>query len=176
MVPFALPLAGLLPDFMTPEGTTLLFSIVIFFAMLAILWKFAFGPIMHALEEREKGIQKTIDDADKKFKDAESRAAEYEKKILGAKDEAAKLLAEAKREVDVLTAEEKAKVRVEIDAEKERAKREIALAKDAAVAEVRERVIQLTAQIAAKVVHREIKPQDHTDLLAAAFDEIGKRN
>jgi F-type H+-transporting ATPase subunit b len=169
----SLPIAGILPDFMTPEGTVLLWSIVVFFALLAILWKFAFGPIMHALEEREKKIQDTIDSADKKMQEAQARLAEYEKKINAAKDEAAAIIAEGKRDVEALTAEEKAKTKAEIDAERERAKREITLAKDAAVAELRDRVVALTGDIAGKVIRREIKPDDHRAFIAQALNEIG---
>lgn len=166
-------IGGVLPDFMTPEGTVLLWSIVVFFALLAVLWKFAFGPIMHALEEREHSIQHTIDEAAKKMKEAEARVAEYEKKLLAARDEAAKIIAEGKRDVDALTADEKTKAKQEIEAEKERAKREINLAKDAAVAELRERVVTLTGDIAAKVIKREINHDDHRAFIASALNEIG---
>ena len=70
MLEIPMTMAGILPDFMTPEGTVLLWSIVVFFALLAVLWKFAFGPIMHALEEREHKIQHAIDDANRSSKDA----------------------------------------------------------------------------------------------------------
>ena len=62
----------------TAEGTTPLFTInwgttgwttVIFLALLAILWKFAWGPILRALEARESGIQSALDEA------AENQAA-----------------------------------------------------------------------------------------------------
>jgi len=165
-------LAGLLPDFMTPEGTTLIYAIVVFFLMLGLLWKFAWGPIMHALEEREKKIQGTIDDATNKLKEAEARVAEYNRKLDLAKDDAAKIIAEGKRDVDVLVAEEKAKARAEIEADRDRAKKEISLAKDAAVAELRDRVVALTGDIASKVIRREVKPEDHRAFIAQSLDEI----
>lgn len=166
-------LAGILPDFMTPEGTVLLWSIVVFFALLAVLWKFAFGPIMNALEQREHKIQHDIDEAANKLKEATARMAEYEKKLNAARDDAAKIIADGKRDVDALTADEKAKAKLEIEAEKERAKREINLAKDAAVAELRERVVSLTGDIAAKVIRREINHEDHRAFIASALNDIG---
>lgn len=164
--------ASILPDFMTPEGTVLMWTIVVFFALLAVLWKFAFGPIMHALEEREKKIQGAIDDAAAKHKEAEARLAEYERKLNLSKDDAAKIIEQGKRDVDALVAEEKAKARAEIEADKERAKREIALAKDAAVAELRNRVVTLTGDIAGKVIRREVKVEDHRAFISAAMDEM----
>ena len=169
-------MAALLPDFMTPELQVMAWTVLVFAVLLGVLWKFALGPIMHALEEREHNIQHNIDEAANKLKEATARLAEYDKKINASKDEAAKIIAEGKRDVDAITAEEKAKAKLEIEAEKERAKREINLAKDAAVAELRKQVVSLTGDIATKIVQREIKSNDHGDLINKAFDEIGKRN
>ncbi len=66
---------GDLPPFMTPHLQVLLWSIFVFFTLLGLLWKFAWGPIMHALEEREHNIQKTIDDAEKKNAEAIAKVA-----------------------------------------------------------------------------------------------------
>jgi len=38
MLEIPVTLAGILPDFMTPEGTVLAWSIFVFFALLAVLW------------------------------------------------------------------------------------------------------------------------------------------
>jgi F-type H+-transporting ATPase subunit delta len=99
--------------------------------------------------------------------------AEYEKKLNTARDEAAKIIAIGKHDVELLTADEKAKAKAEIENEKERAKREINLAKDAAVAELRERVVTLTGDIAAKVIRREINHEDHRAFIATALNDIG---
>src|SRR5436853_7191813 len=91
---------GLLPDFLTPEAQVVLWSFLVFFGLLALLWKFAWGPIMHALEVREHNIQKKIDDAEQKNKEAIAKVAEYEKKILAARDETAAIIAQGKKDVE----------------------------------------------------------------------------
>jgi F-type H+-transporting ATPase subunit b len=162
----------LLPPFLTPEAQVLLWSVVVFFLLLAILWKTAWGPIMHALEEREHKIQKTIDDAELKNKEAIAKVAEYEKKINTAKDEAAAIIAEGKRDVEKLKAEILAEANVEAGKTLERAKREIGLAKDAAVAELRDKMVGLTAQIATRVIEREVKADDHTRFISEALQKV----
>ncbi len=173
MLEIPVTVASLLPNFMTPEGTVLLWSIFVFFALLAVLWKFAFGPIMHALEEREHKIQGDIDAAANKLKEATAKLAEYQAQVNAANDKVAAMIADGKRAVEALTADEKAKAKQEIESDKERAKREIALAKDAAVAELRDKVVALTGDIAAKVIRREIKADDHRTFIAQALSEIG---
>jgi len=163
---------GMLPPFLTPELQVLAWSVVVFFALLAVLWKMAWGPIMHALEEREHNIQKKIDDAEAKNKEAIAKVAEYEKKINAAKDEAAAIIAEGKRDVDKLKEEIIAEANKEAARALERAKREITLAKDAAVAELRDKMVTVTAHIAQKVIEREIKADDHRRFIAEAMQEV----
>jgi F-type H+-transporting ATPase subunit b len=165
-------LAAGLPQFLTPEAQVLAWSIVVFFALLALLWKFAWGPIMHALEEREHRIQKSIDDADAKNKEAIAKVAEYEKKINAAKDEAAAIIAEGKRDVEKLKEDILKEANNEAGRTLDRAKREINLAKDAAVAELRDKMVDLTAQIATRVIEREVKPDDHKRFISEAMAEV----
>lgn len=154
------------------EYQVLLWSIFIFLALLGLLWRFAWGPIMHALEQREHNIQHKIDEAEQKHKEALARLAEYEKKLNSAKDEASALIAEGKKDVLRIKDEIMAEANKESAKTLERAKREIELAKDAAVVEIREKVVVLTAQIATKIIEREVKPDDHRRLINDAMQQI----
>ena len=165
---------GVLPDFMTPEGQVLLWTIIVFLVLLGLLWKFAWGPIMHALEQREHNIQKRIDDAEKKFKDAEMRVAEYEKKIAGAKDEAAAIIAEGKRDVEKVKEDIIKQANEESAKQLERAKRDIELARQAAVADLRDKMVQLTAELTTRVIEREINADDHKRFITDSVQELEK--
>ena len=164
--------SGGFPKFLTPEIQVLIWSLIVFFSLLALLWKFAWGPIMHALEEREHGIQKTIDDAGQRFKDAENKVAEYEKRINATRDEAAAIITEGKRDVEKLKEEILAEANKEAGRTLDRAKREITLAKDAAVAELRNKMVDLTAEIATHVIEREVKAEDHKRFIQEAMEKI----
>ncbi|MCY3020400.1 MAG: F0F1 ATP synthase subunit B [Planctomycetota bacterium] len=163
-----------MPPFLTPELQVLIWSVAIFLVLLALLWKFAWGPIMLALEQREKMIQDRIGGAEAKFKEAEAKVADYEKKIHAAKDDAAEIIAEGKRDVERLKTDLLAEADKDAARTLERAKREIALAKDAAVAEIRDEVVALSAEMAAKVLEREVKPEDHRHFIEDAIREAGK--
>jgi F-type H+-transporting ATPase subunit b len=165
---------GLLPDFMTPEGQVFAWTILVFMTLLGILWKFAWGPVMHALEQREQNIQKRIDDAEKKFKDAEARVAEYEKRMNNAKDEAAAIISEGKRDVEKLKEGILAEANAEAAKTLERAKREISLARDAAVADMRDQMVALTSRLTQQVIEREIKAEDHRRFIEEGIARIEK--
>ena len=170
----ALVLAEGFPSWLTPQLQVLIWSLAVFFTLLALLWKFAWGPIMRALEEREHRIQKTIDDANAQFKAAQDRVAEYQRKIDQAKDAAAEIIAEGKRDVVKLSADTIAETNKESARLIERAKREIELAKQAAVEELRQEVVSLTAEVTAKVLQREINAEDHRRFVQEAIQQIGK--
>lgn len=157
---------------LNPELQVLCWSIFIFLTLMGLLWKFAWGPIMEALEKREHNIQHKIDEADQKHKEALARLADYEKKINAAKDEAAVIVADGKKDVLRIKDEILAEANKESAKTLERAKREIELAKDAAVVELREKVVVLTAQMATKIIEREVKPDDHRRLISDAMQQI----
>jgi len=154
------------------EAQVLVWALIVFGALLGLLWKYAWGPIMHALEEREKRIQKTIDDAKAQFQAAEAKAAEYERRLHQARDDAAEIIAEGKRDVEKVHAEITAEANKEAARVLERAKREILLAKQAAVEEIRQEAVTLTADIAVRVLQREINAEDHNRFVREAVEQI----
>ncbi len=161
-------------DFLTPQAQVLAWTIFIFAALVGLLWKFAWGPLMKALEEREARIAKRISDADARLKAAEERVAEYERKIAGAKEEAAGIIAEGKRDVEKVAEEIRAAAQAEAARSLERAKREIQLAKEAAIHELRERMVGLVAQAASQVIRREVKADDHRRFIEESIAEVEK--
>lgn len=161
-------------DPMQPEAQVLLYTVIVFLILLGLLWKFAWGPLMQALQEREDRINKRISDADSKLKEAEAKVAEYERKISHAKEEAAEIIAEGKRDVEKVREEIQAAANTEAQRTLERAKREIELAKDAAVQELRDRLVDLTAEMAARVIEREVKPEDHRRFVEEAIGQVDK--
>ena len=161
-----------MPEFLTPQAQVLAWSVIVFFTLLALLWKFAWGPIMHALEQREHNIQKRIDDADARFKAAEAKVAEYEKRINAAKDDAAEIIAEGKRDVEKLKEEILAEANKESERTLARAKHEILLAQQAALQQIRDRVADLAAEMAERVIEREVKPDDHRRFIQDAIEHI----
>jgi len=162
-------------DFLIPEMQVLIWTIVVFMAMLGILWKFAWGPLMRALEEREQRISKKISDAEKANQDALAKLAEYDDKIAHAKEEAAEIIAEGKRDVEAVRDQITREAQEEATRTLDRAKREIHLAKEAAVHDLREQMVNLTADLASKLIQREVKPDDHRRFVEETIAQLEKQ-
>ncbi len=165
-----LPLAA--GELLTPSGQVLLYTVIVFGLLLAVLWKFAWGPLLKALDEREAKMAKRIADAEERFKTAEEKAAEYQRKLEASKSEAAEIIAEGKRDAEKVREEIVAAGNQEATRIIERAKREISLAKDAAVQEMRNRMVMLTGDLTTQVIGREVKAEDHRRFIETVLAQV----
>ena len=153
-----------------------IYTFVVFLLLLAILWKFAWGPIAAGLEKREKGIADNIAAAQKAAEEAKRLTAEYEARLADAGDEIRRMLdgarkdAEAARQEIVEDAREKAAV------ERDRAVREIELATDKALEQLAQKSADMAVELAGKIVQAELSPADHAALIrqAVAKFPLGK--
>jgi F-type H+-transporting ATPase subunit b len=100
-------------DLVTPDVGMLFWTLVSFIILYLILKKFAWGPILGAVKEREESIKAALDAADNAKKDMENLKADNEKILNEAKIERETMLKEA-REIKsklISDAEEEAKIR-----------------------------------------------------------------
>jgi len=151
---------------------TLLFSFIIFGVLLAVLYKFAWGPIVEGLELREKKMADDIEGARAANEKAQAQLAEYEAKIAGAESEAAALIAEAK--TDALTAKDKimADASEEAQRTKDRALADIEAAKNAAVRDLAESSVDSAVSLAGSIVGRSLDKKDHKDLIEKSISQF----
>lgn len=82
----------------------LIWTLITFLIVVFILKKFAWGPIIHALDERAEKIHGDIEKADKIRKDAEGLLASYNEKLTAARDEAIAIVNEANADATRLKA------------------------------------------------------------------------
>jgi len=150
-----------------------LWTLVIFGAVVFVLGKFAWKPILNGLQAREAFIRDSLEEARRDRATAEERLKEYEERLNAARSEATAIVEEARRDADVV----KRRIEDEANAEAgrivERAKREIGIAKETAVKDLYSLSAKLTADVASKILAREITPQDHDRLIRESIDRLG---
>ena len=76
------------------------FTLLVFVLLLAVLWKFAWGPILAGLEKREHAIAHEIADAKRQHEEANALVAQYEARLSAAGDEVRALLDEGRRDAE----------------------------------------------------------------------------
>lgn len=144
-------------------------TFVVFLVLLAILWKFAWGPIVAALERREELVANHIREAERNHEQARLLLAEYEKKLASAANEVRELLEEARRDAEHTKQEILAEAKAAAETEKARALRDIDQAADAAMESLRERSVELAVELAGKIVQAQLTRDDHARLIAEAM-------
>jgi F-type H+-transporting ATPase subunit b len=133
---------------------------VLFLALLFLLRKYAWKPILSAVEEREDGIKNALDAADNAKKEMEALNADNERILREAKTERDAILKEAREIKDTIIAEAKAQATVEADKVMDSAREQINNEKMAAITELKNQVADLSIDIAEKVLKSELKDAD----------------
>lgn len=152
-----------------------IWTLVVFGVLYVVLSKFAWPKILDGLQERENFIRESLDKAKHDRDEAKSILARYEGKLAEARAEATKIVEEGRRDAEAVKQRIEQKGREEADKSLERAKREIGIAKETAIKELYTLSGRLATDIAAKIVERELKPEDHEKLVRQALAQLNER-
>jgi F-type H+-transporting ATPase subunit b len=153
-----------------------LWTLVIFGLVVVVLGKFAWGPILNALQARETFIREALETAKRDRDEAELRLKEYEERLAQARAEATAIVDEGRRDALVTKQRIEEEAQREADKRLERAKREIQIATETATKELYQLSTRLATEMAGKVIGRELTPQDHERLIAESLDGLNSRN
>lgn len=129
---------------------------LLFLALLFLLWKYAWKPILNAVNDREKGIRDALAAADEAKKEMQNVTADNEKLLKEARAERESLLKEAREIKEKIVADAKDIAQVEGDKLIKQAKASIESEKKAAVAEMKNQVAELSVEIAEKIIQEQL--------------------
>lgn len=164
-----------MPQFESHFFSSLIFWEVVSFAILfLVLYKFAFPGILSVLEEREKKIKDSLDQAERHRSEAERKLKEYEAKLSAAAKEAEGILAAAKERAQRLMEENEQRLTTEAERIKGDATREIDHERRKAIQEIRTQTTELALMVAEKVVQRSLNDTDHRRLADEALEALAK--
>lgn len=145
---------------------------VVFLALLGILWRFAWGPILGAVEARENRIQNALDESAAQREEAARLLAEHKAQLADARRQAGEILAEGRAAGERLRKELEEKARVDAQGIVDSARREIEREKDRALAELREQSVDLALAAAGKLIQERLDDQGHRDLVVGFLDRL----
>jgi len=132
---------------------------LLFVALLLLLKKFAWKPILDAVNERETSIKESLSAAEKARDDMEAVQADNKRILKEARSERDALLAEAKTASIKIVNQAKEDAKAEADKITAQAQETIQNEKKAAINELKSQVAFLSVDIAAKVLQTELKDQ-----------------
>ena len=157
---------------MSPSGGLMFWTLLIFAALFLILQKFAFPPILAAVEARERALQDAIDRAKADREEAARLLAEHRAQIEGARNESQKLIADARAAGERMRAQMTEETRLQQQEMLDRARREIETEKSRAIAEMRREAVDLAIAGASKVIERNLDDQQNRRLVESFLCSI----
>jgi len=171
-----------LPLYAAEEGAALspfagnvgnaIWTLVIFVIVVVVLGKFAWGPVLGLLKQREDFIHKSLSDAKRDGDEAEARLKEYAARLQTAQTEAVGIIEEARRDAERLRQELRERAKSEADTMIKNAERQIDLQTTRAVQQIRQEAVDLSVTIASKILERNISKEDNEKLIADALRQI----
>ena len=159
-----------------PHVGTIIWTLITFLLVLFVLKKWAWPPILSALDEREERIRSAIDDSEKARQEAEAVLSEHRSKLAAAEDEARQIIAEARE------AGEKARHDI-VEQAREEAQRAIGQArtsieaeKRAAIAELRREMADLAVHAAGRMIDANLDDEKNRGLVDDLISKIPESN
>lgn len=164
------------PNILEPQAPLAIWTVVVFVVLLTVLGKFAWKPLLKALEAREEHLLHVLQDTEKARNAAERLLVENQKQLANAAEQARAVLEQARRDAEAAADSIVKKAQAEAEASRERAEREIATAKDQALDEIWTKTADLAVSVAGKVLVQELSPDDHRRLLDVAVSQLPSQN
>ncbi|MBC8184919.1 F0F1 ATP synthase subunit B [candidate division KSB1 bacterium] len=161
-------------DLLSPNAGTIFWTVVTFVLLLLILKKFAWGPILKGLEDRENRIKSAVYQAEHDQKEAEKHLEEQKRIIGEANKESVKLLNDSKETAEHTRKEIVEQARSEAERMLERAKQEIDLSKEAAIADVKKYAVDISLLAAQKVVGETLSEKQQINLIEKYINELSQ--
>ena len=160
-----------------PDPGLFIWTILVFLVLLFALAKFAWRPLLEALESRQNSIRKALDDAAKAKQDLERLHEQSTQVIREARVEADSIIAKSRADAERLRAEMKEKARAEADTVVRNAERQIQLETTRALQQIRAEAVDLSVMIASKIIQRNLSKEDNERLIDEALKQVeGRRH
>ena len=141
-----------------------------------LLIHFAWGPISDILKKREDKIANDLDSAEKSRINSAKMEQEREQQLLASRSDAADIIKNAKESGELSRQNNLKETQEEVARLKSKAQTDIMLERDTALNSVKDDVADLSLQIAAKILNKELSPEMHESLINQYIEGLGSSN
>ena len=160
-------------DFVGVNFWTMLFALANLLILYLFLKKILFKPVKNMIDSRQKEIDDMYSDAENSKTESEKIRAEYEQKLARASEESEEILKSAVRRAQLREEEILREANDKAARTLERATEQVELEKKRAINEVKNEVSDMAISIAAAVIERDVKEDEHRALIDEFIDGMG---
>src|SRR5262249_15855500 len=155
-----------------PDPGLFIWTILTFLVLMALLAKFAWRPLLKALESRQEAIRKSLDDADRAKQELARLQQESAKIIEQARIHAESILTRTRSDAERLREDLKVQTKEEAEGLIRNAEQQIQLQTRQALQQVRHQVADIAVMIASKLLERNVAKEDNERLISETLRQI----
>jgi F-type H+-transporting ATPase subunit b len=157
---------------LNPDTGLMIWVIVTFLCLVAILKLFAWGPLLEAIEAREGRIKSDREAAEKARSEAERIQKELEAQMAGVLAKSKEMLAAATKDGEILRAKLKGEAEADAQAIKDKTMADLATEKNRLVGELRRETAELAVQAAEKLMRKTVDAGVQKTVLDGFFKDL----
>lgn len=158
-----------------PDPGLFIWTILTFLVLVALLAKFAWRPLLEALERRQATIAQALDDAQQAKRELERLQRESTEILTSARVEAESIVSRSRSDAEQLREELKQKARAEAAAIVKNAETQIQLETARALQQIRREAVDLSVTIASKILQRNVSKADNEGLIEETLKQVEAR-
>jgi F-type H+-transporting ATPase subunit b len=155
-----------------PDPGLYIWTIATFLTLVLLLAKFAWRPLLAALEQRQESIRKSLDDARQAKEELEKLHAESARILAEARGEADAILTRTRSDANRFRDELKQKAQAEAANIVKNAEKQIELETARAIQQIRAEAVDFSVAIASKILQRTVSKEDNERLIEDTFRQI----
>src|SRR5688572_8099755 len=155
-----------------PDPGLFIWTILTFLVLVTLLAKFAWRPLLQALDSRQELIRKSLDDAQQARQELERLQHESAQIIRQARVDAEAVVAQSRSDAARLREELRQKAKAEAEGIVRNAERQIQLETQRALQQIRHEAVDLSVMIASKILRRNLTREDNEKLIEEALKQV----
>ena len=153
------------PNLLSPNGGLMFWTLAIFVVLMFVLSRFAFKPLVAAVEAREAALDAAIQKAQRDRDEAMKLLEEQQRQLEAARGEAQRYIADGRATAERLKNSMLEETKAQQQEMMDRARRELGNEKDRAIAELRREAVDLALAGAGKVIGRNLDDAGNRKLI-----------
>ena len=155
-----------------PDPGLFIWTILTFLVLVTLLARFAWRPLLQALDSRQELIRKSLDDAQQAKQELERLQHESAQIIRQARIDAEAVVAQSRSDAAKLREEMRQKAKAEADGIVRNAERQIQMETQRALQQIRQEAVDLSVMIASKILRRNLTKEDNEKLIEEALKQV----
>ncbi|MCG8653974.1 MAG: F0F1 ATP synthase subunit B [Pirellulales bacterium] len=164
------------PPLLSVDMGSAVCNLAIFLIVLVVLSKFVWPVILDGLKAREDKIHTDLEAAEKANSEAKQLLSEYQAKLDEAASQVQAMLADAHKDSEAARQRIVEEAKAEAERQRERAIADIETAKKVALSDLAGQTSDMAIHVAKQVVGRELKAEDHAELIRNSLDRLPSNN